>query len=284
MLSIPHDLCASASHDAYPVEEGCVVTYRAERGTESTQYLVTQPTLVFVVAGTKELRPHAAEDAQFVTAGQVVVIRSGAHVMAEFVAGAEGYRSTVVSFDRRFLRRLIGGGGDGGANDVGMAVVDAPAAPLQVLLHRLPDALAAESCVENRSWAVREVLISALKQAPLRSLLRQEVADWGHSENERLRSVMELHYLSPLTVPEYAGLCAMSLSSFKRNFRKLYGGAPGQWLSQARLNHAKRLLLGNTPSVTEICYRCGYNDLSNFIRAFRRFHGAPPTAFRKRSA
>ena len=49
-----------------------------------------------------------------------------------------------------------------------------------------------------------------------------------------------------------------------------------------RLGHAARLLLDTADSVSEICWNCGFNTLSNFNRLFRKRKGCSPTEFREK--
>ncbi|MFT7579160.1 MAG: AraC-like DNA-binding protein [Myxococcota bacterium] len=281
MLAIPDALLDAGMHAVHVHAEGCVVAYRTPSDTPATHCLVTRPTLVFVAHGTKELRPHGTDAVLVAPKGHVVAMRSGAHVMAEFVADAEGYGSTVLCFERAFLQRLIAP--DTGTAPTVKAVVVDPHEHLQTAIGEFLETLANNPAPAAHAWGLRDVLISAMKHAPIRSLFSAEVADFGTTPQARVQAVMSRHHLSPLAVPEYAALCAMSVSTFARHFRSAYGTAPGKWLSHARLHHAKRLVLAGGHSVTDICDASGYGDLSNFIRAFRRAHGAPPTVLSKRS-
>jgi AraC-like DNA-binding protein len=47
-----------------------------------------------------------------------------------------------------------------------------------------------------------------------------------------------------------------------------------------RLGHAARLLVDSPNSVADICYLCGFNNISNFNRIFKKKKGCSPTAFR----
>ena len=70
---------------------------------------------------------------------------------------------------------------------------------------------------------------------------------------------------------------------FLRVFARVVGVTPHQYLVRARLRHAARLLAAGETSVTDVCYRVGFGDLSNFVRTFRRFAGVSPGRFRDRS-
>ncbi len=53
-----------------------------------------------------------------------------------------------------------------------------------------------------------------------------------------------------------------------------------QYLSDMRLRYAAGLLKDNAMNITEICYSCGYRNLSHFIRSFRRKYGVSPNKYR----
>ena len=79
---------------------------------------------------------------------------------------------------------------------------------------------------------------------------------------------------------DVADLVGMSVSTFTRFFRRQTGSTFVQYLNRLRLNEACELLMCSTLSVTDICYRVGFNNLSNFNRQFRAMKGMPPSRFR----
>lgn len=74
----------------------------------------------------------------------------------------------------------------------------------------------------------------------------------------------------------------LSSYHFLRLFADTLGVTPHQYLVRARLRRAARLLgEGDARAVTDIAYDVGFNDVSNFVRSFRRAAGVSPGAFRK---
>ncbi|MEF1435485.1 AraC family transcriptional regulator, partial [Neisseria gonorrhoeae] len=67
---------------------------------------------------------------------------------------------------------------------------------------------------------------------------------------------------------DVAELAGMSVSTFTRFFRRHTGCTFVQYQNRLRINEACELLMCSTLSVTEICYRVGFNNLSNFNRQF----------------
>lgn len=86
----------------------------------------------------------------------------------------------------------------------------------------------------------------------------------------------------PLGVPELAARAGMSLRTFHRAFRSATGRSPGDYIATARLERAAdRLVHGPAgETVTEAAFACGFDDGNYFSRAFRRFAGETPTAYR----
>jgi AraC family transcriptional regulator len=80
------------------------------------------------------------------------------------------------------------------------------------------------------------------------------------------------------TVSQQAGL---SPFHFLRLFARVLGVTPHQYLVRSRLRHAARRLVEGDQPITEVAFDCGFADLSNFVRSFRRAAGASPRAFRR---
>lgn len=96
-----------------------------------------------------------------------------------------------------------------------------------------------------------------------------------------LQRVMEDNYCFNLKMEQYAELCNRSLSTFKRDFQKLYKMAPGKWLLEQRLNHALRLLNERNKTISEATFESGFESISHFSRSFKKRFGSTPSAYRQ---
>jgi AraC family transcriptional regulator len=88
------------------------------------------------------------------------------------------------------------------------------------------------------------------------------------------------HAHEPLDLAKTARFADLSPFHFLRCFAKTLGVTPHQYLLRCRIKRAARLLARRERAITEIAFDCGFNDLSNFIRTFRRAAGMSPRAFR----
>lgn len=83
------------------------------------------------------------------------------------------------------------------------------------------------------------------------------------------------------TVGALAEMAYMSRSSFAERFNALVGKAPMEFLTEWRMQLARRWLERDRLSVTEVAERCGYQSETAFSKAFKRITGVGPGEFRR---
>ena len=92
-------------------------------------------------------------------------------------------------------------------------------------------------------------------------------------------NVVESNTLNKLTLKELAFLSNMSVSTFKREFEKHFQESPSKWFQNKRLEHAAFLLQQHTKRPSDIFEIIGYENLSNFVHAFKTKFGVTPKQF-----
>ena len=91
---------------------------------------------------------------------------------------------------------------------------------------------------------------------------------------------MLTHYKEEIRLADLAALVGMTPTAFSRFFKLRTGRSISDYLIDIRLGHATRALVDSTTSVAEICYECGFNNISNFNRIFKKKKGNSPKVFR----
>ncbi len=105
-----------------------------------------------------------------------------------------------------------------------------------------------------------------------------------HYNSRRVEVIMDYinkNFDKPVTLREVAKLINMTEVSFSRFFRQRTGNTFIDSLTEIRLGNASRLLIDTTQSVAEVAYNCGFNNISNFNRIFKKRKGCVPKAFRE---
>lgn len=88
------------------------------------------------------------------------------------------------------------------------------------------------------------------------------------------------NYAEPIKLSDAARLTNMSESAFCHFFKKMTGKNFVDYVNDVRIGNATRRLYETTDSISEICYSCGFNNTSNFIRVFKKKRGETPSEYR----
>lgn len=84
-----------------------------------------------------------------------------------------------------------------------------------------------------------------------------------------------------VTIEQAAREAGLSPGQFIRTFKAIFGATPHQVRIDARLDLAKRLLITDSGSITEICAAAGFASLGTFSHVFACRVGVSPSAFRR---
>ena len=98
----------------------------------------------------------------------------------------------------------------------------------------------------------------------------------NNADTERLNQVMNYcseNYYREIKLDEVSALVNLNKSSFCRYFKSRTFKTFSQFLNEIRIAKACKLLTDSDMTVSEICYECGYNNISHFNRQFKHIIG-----------
>ncbi len=107
------------------------------------------------------------------------------------------------------------------------------------------------------------------------------------SDSRRIQKVinyLHMNYHKEIRLMDVANYVNMSEVSFSRFMKKRTGKNYIEYLNDLRLGIASRCLIDTTKTIAEISYECGFNNLSNFNRIFKKRKGSTPKEFRENYA
>ena len=89
------------------------------------------------------------------------------------------------------------------------------------------------------------------------------------------------HYQEKIYIRDLAGNASMNEQYFCRFFKKILGKSPITYINEYRIKQAIILLQTTDSPVMDICLDCGFNNLGNFLREFKKDTGFTPLQYRK---
>ncbi len=110
---------------------------------------------------------------------------------------------------------------------------------------------------------------------------------WLHAlADAQLGAALRLIHEQPetsWTVARLASRVGLSRTTFAVRFTDVVGEAPLRYITRWRIHHAQRLLRASSASVAEVAERVGYQTEPAFSRAFKRWAGDAPGAYRRKA-
>ena len=100
----------------------------------------------------------------------------------------------------------------------------------------------------------------------------------------RVKDYISAHYIEDIRLEQMSKLANMSPTAFSRYFKLRTGKTLAEYIVDVRLGHASRMLIDTKEPVSQICFSCGFNTLTNFNRLFKKRKGFSPTEFREKYA
>lgn len=107
----------------------------------------------------------------------------------------------------------------------------------------------------------------------------------NESETLRINKIYNYtltNYKKDITLEEVASLSNLSITSFCRYFKLMTKKTYYDFLIEIRVSHACRFLIENKLPTEVICYNCGFNNVSNFYRHFKKVTGLTPLDYKRK--
>lgn len=235
--------------------------------------------LVFLSSGTLEISKQ--DKTITMTPGESIFIRKDCEVTLTKSMGGDGspFKSVMITFERKFLLQYY--------RKIKSEQVNAERSSSSVLkIPSRPDTASLFTSLMPFFWSEdkpTEEWVDGKKTEGLDCILRTDknvyasLFDFSGKWKIDLADFMEKNYMQNLSLEEFANYTGRSLSSFNRDFRKIYGEQPQKWIITKKLE-AARILLSEKPSrVQDVMNDVGFTNLSHFSRIYKETYGHSPS-------
>lgn len=144
------------------------------------------------------------------------------------------------------------------------------------------------SSVKEGFYAVTQfltILYELSKSVEMHTLASSSYAKVAVESDSRrvlkVKNYIAKNYTGEIRLNTLADIAGMSPSAFSRFFKSHTGRNLSEYIIEQRLGYASRMLVDTSNSIAEICYACGFNNLSNFNRIFKKKKNCSPSEFRE---
>ena len=208
------------------------------------------------------------------------------HVWEQNTCTSEEIREVTVHFDIDFESSIFARNPFNSMKKMMLEAQKGLAFPMEAII-RVYQMLDTLSSIKDGYYAFIQFMtilyeLSKYEGRPLASSSYAKVEISSDSRRvQKVRSFIDQNYRDEIRLPQVAEIAGMSPSAFSRFFKLHTGRNLSDYVIDLRLGYASRLLVDSSRSVAEIGYTCGFNNLSNFNRIFKKRKGCSPTEFRE---
>lgn len=225
------------------------------------------PAVTLVLEGEKYMLVNRQE--YDLKAGDLLYIPANTLVFTDIPKAEHGFRSFNLVLSEAAMRALYGcqpGERCSFSNHV-LQMARIPALAKELL--SIPAVVPLEE--KKIEHIFREVLNPLKKQ-----LSGAGIASGKGASEDIINQVLLQSLYHPLSLPQMASLSCMSLATFKRKFKAIYGASPKSWLRDQRLQAAYFHLKTNKEKISDTMAHLGFDNFSHFSYLFRKtFHTTP---------
>ena len=259
--------------EKFPIEYSCYLT-KSRAGEKFSN----SHALSYIVSGAMILTDEYGE--YEISAGESFFFTRNSLVKyAKYPPEGGIFKSITLFLDQSFLRNLA---------------LELKVEPEESILSRPFGRLKNNSLTADymRSLLVYEKMITEDKNSALLDLKRKEAVLILISENPGLKNIlfnfsapgkidlegfMKKNFHFKVDLSRFAFISGRSLSTFKRDFEKIFHTTPNRWLLDRRLDEAQQLIHSKHQKISDVYSEVGFEDLSHFSVAYKKRFGIPPS-------
>jgi AraC-like DNA-binding protein len=255
----------------------CVYDYESTKEISKQQILLNKNTFSFLQEGTKEV--FFDNSSCSIDNSQFLLMKSGHCLMTEKLSNVkEKYKSILFFFSNeavlKFIRKFE-------LNQTNTEVhYSTYAFKYDAFIKGFANSILDISKLSKTSQ--KNILDSKFEEIMLYLIEFKGVAflysliNNSDNQSQKFIQTIESNQLNKLSVKELSFLSNMSVSTFKREFKKHFHKSPSKWFQEKRLEHSAFLLKNKSKRPSDIFEEIGYKNLSNFIQAFKLKFGVTP--------
>lgn len=126
---------------------------------------------------------------------------------------------------------------------------------------------------------LKELILLLIKTEKATSVI-EIISSLFSPKEYSFREIITANIYTNLSIEELAQFTNLSVSSFKREFEKLFNDAPARYIKTKKLERASELLSNSEMRIGDIAYDCGFSDIAHFSKSFQEKYSISPSSYR----
>ncbi len=265
-----------------------VFVYYFQSNSDNSKSKITLNTnlISFLIEGNKELYHNDAS--QKISENQFVLAKSGNCLMSENLSTQKKYSSLLFFFNQNFITHFKSKHATTLLSKQKLILAEKSFLVLEYdvfiknFVMSLNQLLESENVVSDAfiTLKLEEILLYLVQKFGSEVLFFFDLENQkAERKNIKLQGIVERNIYSKLSLDELAFLCDMSLSTFKREFNKVYKMSPSKWIQERRLEKSAHLLSSKNERPSDVYHIIGYESLSSFTQSFKQKFGTTPKKY-----
>lgn len=133
----------------------------------------------------------------------------------------------------------------------------------------------------NAQFETKMTLIKFIQKMWQKGLILENAANGTNTTEKEMITYIRQNYTREISLQEFGMQFHLSEKYISRYFKEHFHITLSQYINHLRLEHARQLLQESTVPVTEVALQSGYQNVSYFIRCFKKMYGVSPLKYRK---
>ena len=143
----------------------------------------------------------------------------------------------------------------------------------------------AENTSDNRNnliiqFEIKSRLLLFFKRVLQSGFILENNTSGRNTTEKEMISYIQQNFTRKISLKEFGNQFHLSEKYISRYFKEHFHITISQYINHLRMERARQLLQETTLPVTEVAMRCGYENVSYFIRSFKKMYGNPPLKYR----
>lgn len=133
----------------------------------------------------------------------------------------------------------------------------------------------------NAQFETKMTLIKFIQKMWQNGLILENAANGTNTTEKEMITYIRQNYTREISLQEFGMQFHLSEKYISRYFKEHFHITLSQYINHLRLEHARQLLQESAVPVTEVALQSGYQNVSYFIRCFKKMYGVSPLKYRK---